>query len=216
MIYSKYIISGFLVASLILAGCGSEQADNNSTSTVQQQEQKAEAPKKVEKAKTLQQQALEDNNASMNQKNALKKAISYANNMHMSKARVYRQLTSEHGAKFPEEDAQWAMERLSDIDWKKNALESAKNYAGSSMHMSKSRVYNQLISDHGAMFTEEEAQWAMEHLTADWKKNALESAKNYQNNMAMSIDRIRQQLVSPHGGQFTEEEAQYAIDNLPK
>lgn len=210
MINSKNIIFVFLVASLFCAGCGSEKAANSSNSTVQQQQQK------VEKPKTLQQQALEDKNASMNQKNALKTAISYATGMHMSKSKVYHQLISEHGERFPEADAQWAMERLTDIDWKKNALESAKSYA-TGMHMSKNKVYHQLISPHGEQFTEEEAQWAMDHLTnVDWKKNALESAKSYQSGMAMSIDRVKQQLVSPHGEQFTEEEAQWAIDHLPK
>ena len=170
MIDGKILLTGVMAVSLILSGCGSEKVSNENTSAVaQQSSQQQEQPKKIEKTKqpekekTLQQKALEDSSASMGQKNALKKAISYAKNMQMSKLAVYEQLTSEYGEKFPEADAQWAVERLSDIDWKKNALEKAKSYQ-KDMSMSVDAIYDQLTSEYGERFTPEEAQYAVDNL----------------------------------------------------
>ena len=95
------------------------------------------------------------------------------------------------------------------------ALNSAKNYADG-MHMSKQGIYEQLTSSAGDQFSEEDAQYAVDHLKADYKKNALESAKSYQEDMNMSKDAIYDQLISNSGDKFTEEEAQYALDNLDK
>ena len=51
-------------------------------------------------------------------------------------------------------------------------------------------------------------------LDTDYKVNALEKAKSYQNTMNMSKNAIYDQLISEYGEKFTAEEAQYAIDNL--
>lgn len=144
--------------------------------------------------------------------NALKKAERYADNMHMSKAGIYDQLTSEHGEAFSAEAATYAIENMT-ADFKENALYKAKRYSDN-QHMSKARIYKQLTSEHGEQFTADEAQYAVDNLVADYKDNALQKAKSYQDSMAMSPDRIYKQLTSEHGEQFTEEEAQYAIDNL--
>ena len=48
------------------------------------------------------------------QKNALKKAESYSNTMHMSKNGIYKQLTSEYGEGFTKEEAQYAIDHLDD------------------------------------------------------------------------------------------------------
>lgn len=94
--------------------------------------------------------------------NALKKAETYSNVMHMSKKSIYRQLTSEYGEQFPEDAAQYAIDNL-DADYKLNALEKAKSYQ-KNMNMSKSAIYDQLTSEYGERFTEEEAQYAIDHL----------------------------------------------------
>lgn len=94
-----------------------------------------------------------------------------------------------------------------------NALKKAESYSDS-MHMSKAGVYDQLVSEYGEQFTEEEAQYAIDNMSADWNANALEKAKSYQNSMSMSPDAIYDQLVSEYGEKFTAEEAQYAVDNL--
>lgn len=97
----------------------------------------------------------------------------------------------------------------------KNALAKAEGYS-SRMHMSKAAIYDQLTSSYGEGFTPEAAQYAVDHLVADYKTNALEKAKSYQTNMHMSRSAIYDQLTSSYGEQFTAEEAQYAVDNLPQ
>ncbi len=82
------------------------------------------------------------------------------------------------------------------------------------MHMSKAKIYDQLVSEYGEKFSLEAADYAMDHLEADWNQNALESAKVYQDTMNMSPAAIYDQLVSNYGGKFTPEQAQYAIDHL--
>lgn len=145
-------------------------------------------------------------------KNALKKAQQYCDSMHMSKDRIYDQLTSEYGEQFPADAAEYAMEHIK-ADWNENALKTGQNYADS-MHMSKQRIFDQLTSEYGEQFTKEEAQYAIDNIQADWNENALKTAKNYQDSMSMSKDSIYDQLTSSYGEQFTTEEAQYAIDHL--
>lgn len=94
--------------------------------------------------------------------NALTKAKSYSENMHMSKAAIHDQLTSEYGEGFSEEAADYAMENLN-ADYKENALYKAKSYQDN-MAMSPSAIYDQLISEYGEQFTEEEAQYAIDNL----------------------------------------------------
>jgi len=95
----------------------------------------------------------------------------------------------------------------------KAALNKADTYANL-MHMSKKSVYDQLISPYGEKFSQEAAQYAIDNVKADWKKNALIKAKTYLKNMNMSPAAIRDQLISPYGEKFTEEEADYAIQHL--
>ena len=54
----------------------------------------------------------EDDSIPKEYKSALKKAKNYSKTMHMSKAGIYAQLTSEYGEKFSEEAAQYAMDNL--------------------------------------------------------------------------------------------------------
>lgn len=97
---------------------------------------------------------------STEEKNALKKAETYSEMMHMSKQGIYNQLTSSVEG-FTKEAAQYAIDNI-DADWKANALEKAKTYQ-QTMSMSKQGVYNQLTSSVEG-FTKEEAQYAIDHL----------------------------------------------------
>ena len=81
--------------------------------------------------------------------------------------------------------------------------------------MSKAGIYDQLTSENGEQFTQEEAQYAIDNINADWNANALAKAKDYQE-MDMSHDAIHDQLTSEYGEKFTQEEADYAIANLDK
>jgi len=99
---------------------------------------------------------------SMEYKNALKKAESYSDTMHMSKQGIYDQLTSEYGEQFPADAAQYAIDNMT-ADWNANALSKAKSYQ-ETMNMSKQAIYDQLTSEYGEQFTKSEAQYAIDHL----------------------------------------------------
>lgn len=94
-----------------------------------------------------------------------------------------------------------------------NALEKAQSYSDM-MYMSKKGLYDQLTSEYGEQFSTEAADYAIEHVNADWKANALEKARQYQDQMNMSPSAIHDQLTSEYGEQFTQDEADYAIENL--
>lgn len=95
----------------------------------------------------------------------------------------------------------------------KNALRKAQIYSDT-MFMSKRGLYDQLTSDYGEQFSKDAADYAIEHVDADWNENALRKAKHYQDTLAMSPSAIRDQLVSDYGEKFTKEEADYAIAHL--
>ena len=95
----------------------------------------------------------------------------------------------------------------------RNALVKAQLYVDM-MYMSKARLHDQLTSPYGEGFSEEAAQYALEHVKADWKYNALMTARNYRDNLNMSAAAIKTQLTSSYGEKFTQEEAQYAMDHL--
>ncbi|RSX50774.1 Ltp family lipoprotein [Bifidobacterium callimiconis] len=95
----------------------------------------------------------------------------------------------------------------------KNALVQAGQYS-SMMHMSKQGIYDQLVSPYGGQFPADAAQWAVDHVQADWNANALEMAKSYRDNLNLSTEAIRDQLASPYGEKFTQDEANYAIEHL--
>ena len=124
--------------------------------------QSPQAGTKLEKGSTVTVHYSKGKKPTMEDKNALAKAEVYSSTMHMSKSRIYRQLTSSYGEGFPPEAAQYAVDHLV-ADYKANALEKAKDYQ-TTMNMSKSRIYNQLTSNYGEGFTAEEAQYAVDHL----------------------------------------------------
>lgn len=95
-------------------------------------------------------------------KAALNKAQTYSDTMHMSKAGLYDQLTSEYGEKFSAEAAQYAIDNVK-ADWKANALKKAESYQ-EMMNMSREAIRDQLTSEYGEKFTQEEADYAVENL----------------------------------------------------
>ena len=52
---------------------------------------------------------------------------------------------------------------MTGVDWNANALAKAKDYYYT-FSMSKSGVYEQLVSEYGEQFTESEAQFSIDHL----------------------------------------------------
>lgn len=94
-----------------------------------------------------------------------------------------------------------------------SALKQAINYS-CIMSMSRQGIYDQLVSEYGGQFTPEAAQYAIDHLFADWGANALAKATTYSDSMHMSKQGIFDQLTSSYGEKFTAAEAQYAVDNV--
>ncbi|WP_258059964.1 Ltp family lipoprotein [Rathayibacter sp. AY1A7] len=93
---------------------------------------------------------------------ALIKAQSYSEMLHMSKAGLYGQLTSEYGEQFSPEAAQYAVDTVS-ADWNANALAKAKDYQAQ-MAMAPEAIRDQLTSEYGEQFTSDEADYAIAHL----------------------------------------------------
>jgi hypothetical protein len=93
---------------------------------------------------------------------ALAKAQSYSEIMHMSKAGIYDQLTSEYGEQFEPGAAQYAIDNVK-ADWNANALAKAKDYQ-ESMSMSPAAIHDQLTSEYGEQFLPSEADYAIAHL----------------------------------------------------
>ena len=95
----------------------------------------------------------------------------------------------------------------------RSALKVAERYSNT-LYMSKQGIYDQLVSDYGEKFPEEAAQYAIEHLDADWNENAVKKGQNYAETMHMSKQGVYDQLISDYGEKFTPEEAQYAVEQL--
>ena len=136
-----------------------EVSQNNSENT--NVENKSEDKTENTVAENKSEDKVEDN-IPTEYKSALKQAETYSEMMHMSKAGIYDQLTSEYGGQFTAEAAQYAIDNV-EADWKKNALESAKTYQDM-MAMSPNAIYDQLVSEYGGQFTPEEAQYAIDNL----------------------------------------------------
>ena len=89
------------------------------------------------------------------------------------------------------------------------ALKRAQGYNG--IHLSKKRIYEMLIYEG---FNSDTAQYAINHLQADYKANALAKARQYLKYGILSKTKIYDWLTSPSIDKFTKEEANYAIQHL--
>ena len=90
------------------------------------------------------------------------------------------------------------------------ALKEAQAY--NRIHLSKKRIYEMLIYEG---FNSDTAQYAINHLQADYKANALATAREYRKIAHLSKTEIYERLTSPYYvNNFTKEEANYAIQHL--
>ena len=92
----------------------------------------------------------------------------------------------------------------------RSVMEKAKFYSDV-LNMSKAKMYEELTA--GCGFTAEEAQYAVDNVKADWKENALKTAKTYEDE-SISKAAMYDKLTSEYVDMFTDEEAQYAVDNI--
>ena len=95
------------------------------------------------------------------------------------------------------------------------ALKSAQNYVDT-LHFSRQGLKQQLTSEYGSGFSEEAAEYALEHVDVDYKEEAVEATQSYLDAMSFSRQELKQQLTSEYGSGFTEEEAEYALDQVYK
>lgn len=91
----------WIIAIIIIIGASGGNGDESSNSV--------ESNPKVSQTQTAEKA---DDNVSVEFSNALKKAKSYSDMMHMSKAGIYDQLTSEYGEGFEADAAQYAIDNL--------------------------------------------------------------------------------------------------------
>lgn len=160
----KWVVGGcgcLLLVSLLIGGCsvlvisGSDDEDTDTKTSAPADP----APAGEEPAAETEEKAEDD--VPSDHASALRSAETYSDMMHMSKQAIYDQLTSEYD-QFSEEAAQYAIDNI-DADWNENALESAKSYRDT-LNMSPDAIHDQLTSEYGGKFTEEEADYAIEHL----------------------------------------------------
>lgn len=126
------ILATALTASALTA-CGSSTASSSSSSsssssTASSSISETETPTPTEEATptpteeaTSTQSESEDSSVPWDYTSALNSAESYSEIMHMSKAGIYDQLTSEYGDQFSAEAAQYAVDNMT-ADWNANAL----------------------------------------------------------------------------------------------
>ena len=159
-------------------------------------------------------------NLSTEQKNAIMAAQKYIAYAGFSKKDLIQQLSSEYGDNYPEDVAEYAVQYLEEndlVDWKAEAIESAKSYLDFS-GFSRIGLISQLTSEYGSQYTEEEAVSAVEYLEekglVDWKQEAVESAQSYLNFSSFSRSELYDQLTSKYGENFTAEEAEYALSQV--
>lgn len=91
-------------------------------------------------------------------------------------------------------------------------MELAVTY-NNSLHLSKQGLYEHLLNYDKMEITEEEAQYAVDNIDADFKENAVKTAKAYKSYMGMSGQEIYDMLRSDVD-KFTTEEARYAIEHM--
>lgn len=197
------------VILMFLVGCGNKEEPTTQVPETQNVEEST--PPEIE-SEVIDVEVEPEDNVPREYKNALKSAQNYIDMMAFSEQKLYDQLTSEYGEKYPAEAAQYAIENV-EVDYNQEALESAQNYIDI-MAFSERKLFDQLTSEYGEQFLAEAAQYAIDNLKVDYNQEALEAAMNYQEIMPMSDQQLFDQLTSEYGEQFTQTQAQYAIDNL--
>ncbi len=97
---------------------------------------------------------------------AVREAQSYLETMAFSRNELKDQLSSEYGAQFTTDEAEYAVSYLEEnglVDWKEQAVEAAKSYL-EFMSFSRQGLIDQLTSEYGSQFTLEEAEYAADQL----------------------------------------------------
>lgn len=148
-----------LIMCFVLAECGdtSDTAPSD-TETAQNEVQEDVKEEPEEKDPTA--------DMTMEQKNAYQAAKNYLDMAGFSKQGLIDQLSSEYGDNYPLEVAEFAVnaiEENGEVDWVEECKESAKAYLEFSS-FSKQGLIEQLTSEYGDKYTQEEAEAAVEEV----------------------------------------------------
>lgn len=150
-----WLIIVIAVGAIGAAMGGNDTAANDTKNTEKVETKKVDSAKDEAKKK--------EDSVPTEYKSALKKAEQYSSMMHMSKAGIYNQLTSDAGEKFSAEAGQYAVDNLK-ADYNANALAKAEEYQ-KTMSMAPDAIRDQLTSDAGEKFTASEADYAIQNLS---------------------------------------------------
>jgi hypothetical protein len=126
---------------------------------------------------------------------------------------LLNQLTSSYGSGFAEPDAEFAIHYLNP-NWDQQAVDSAQSYLTEGQGFSEQGLIQQLTSSAGAGFTLSQAEYAIDHVQADWDAQAVDAAKGYMQMGGFSQESLIQQLTSSAGNGFTLSQAEYAVSKV--
>lgn len=103
-----------------------------------------------------------NSNLTLGQQNAADDADEMSLGGQLSKAQVYKKLTSVEGGNYSPSDAQYGVDQVQEIVWKQNALAKAIKYY-QEYGYSDEEIIATLTSSDGGRFTMEEAEYAAEN-----------------------------------------------------
>ena len=148
-----------IIMAFALVACG----DTSDTTTSNTETDQTEVQEEVEEEPEV-----KDPTADMTaeQKNAYKAAKNYLEFSGFSKQGLIDQLSSEYGDNYPVDVAEFAVNALEEngeVDWVEECKESAQSYLDFSS-FSKEGLIEQLTSEYGDKYTQEEAEAAVEEV----------------------------------------------------
>jgi ABC-type transport system substrate-binding protein len=91
---------------------------------------------------------------------------------------------------------------------------SAMDYLSMGSGFSRAGLIEQLSSSAGEGFKKADATFAVDHITVNWNKQAVLSAKGYLSMGGFSRSSLIEQLTSQYGEQFTLAQATYAANHV--
>ena len=163
---AKIIITVVVVGLFLYGMFGGSDTNKSTTDQIAVEEETDAIPEDVAEEETTEATTeAPDPTAdyTMEEKNCYKSALNYLDYAGFSKAGLIDQLSSEYGEGYPRETAEKVVNDIEDeglVDWDAEAEESAKNYLDN-MAFSKQELINQLSSDYGEKFTQEQAEKAV-------------------------------------------------------
>lgn len=94
-----------------------------------------------------------------------------------------------------------------------SAFDAARYYLDNEEGLSKSAVLQRMAANDSQTYSEDEALWAVNHVGADWKAQAVEDAKRrIRDEPGISKKKLIAYLASADG--FSKAETAYAVDHV--